>query len=119
MRDFKTLNVWLKAHQLTLDIYASTASFPRDEVYGLTSQIRRASSSIGANIAEGCGRDTPADFNRFLTMAMGSASELESHLLLARDLGYLPAAHLGGLVNKTVEVKKMLTGFMQHLKTEG
>jgi four helix bundle protein len=119
MRDFKNLAVWQKAHQLTLDIYASTASFPRDEIYGLTSQIRRASSSIGANIAEGCGRDSTADFNRFLTIAMGSASELESHLLLARDLGFLQLPRFESLIGNTVEVKRMLTVFMQRLQSEG
>jgi four helix bundle protein len=116
MRDFKNLAVWKKAHQLTLDIYGLTAGFPRDELFGLTSQIKRASSSIAANIAEGCGRDTPADFSRFLTIAMGSASELESHLLLARDLGLMKPDQFAAVEGKTVEVKKMLAGLLQRLK---
>ncbi len=119
MRDFKNLAVWQKAHQLTLDMYRVTSTFPRDEIFGITSQIRRASASIGANIAEGCGRDTQADFNRFLTMAMGSASELESHLLLAKDLGLIPMAQFDDVADKTVEVKKMLSALIQRIKHEG
>jgi four helix bundle protein len=90
MQDFKKLLVWKKAHELTLGLYGLTATFPRDETYGLTSQIRRAVSSIPANIAEGCGREGNVELTRFLFIAMGSASELEYHLLLARDLKYFP-----------------------------
>ena len=89
MQDFKKMAVWQKSHALTLALYQATISFPRDEMYGLTSQLRRAGSSIPANIAEGCGRNGNAELARFLYIAMGSASELEYHLLLARDLGYL------------------------------
>lgn len=80
MRDFRELKVWEKSHQLTLAIYKITAIFPREELYGLTIQIRRASASIPANIAEGCGRNGVAELARFLHIAMGSASELEYHL---------------------------------------
>jgi four helix bundle protein len=89
MRDFRELKVWHKSHQLTLDIYTATRGFPREEVYGLTSQFRRSSASIPANIAEGCGRTGDAELARFMLIAMGSASELEYHLLLAHDLGFL------------------------------
>jgi four helix bundle protein len=89
VQSFKNLKVWEKAHVLTLDIYQSSKSFPREEIYGLTSQMRRASASIGANIAEGACRGGDLDFARFLQMAAGSASELEYHLLLARDLELL------------------------------
>jgi four helix bundle protein len=85
MEDFKDLMVWSKAHQLTLCIYQRTQRFPKEEMFGLTSQVRRASASIGASIAEGCGRRSDAEFRRFLQIARGSASELEYHLLLARD----------------------------------
>ena len=91
MQSFKNLKVWEKAHVLALDVYRSTKSFPREEIYGLTSQMRRASASVGANIAEGSCRKGDADFARFLQMAAGSASELEYHLLLARDLCFLQA----------------------------
>lgn len=86
MKDFHELKVWQKAHQLTLAVYRITTGFPRAELYGLTSQLRRASSSVPANLAEGCGRNGDAEFARFCSIAMGSASELEYHLLLAREL---------------------------------
>ena len=89
MKDFRKQKVWQKAHDLALEVYRVTEAFPKREVFGLTSQIRRAGVSIPANIAEGCGQDTDADFARFLQIAMGSASELEYHLLLAHDLGFV------------------------------
>src|SRR5436190_22292131 len=89
MKDFRSLIVWQKAHEHTLAIYKATARSPKEEMYGLTSQMRRCSSSIGANIAEGCGRRGNAELHRFLQIASGSASELDYHLLLARDLGFL------------------------------
>jgi four helix bundle protein len=89
MKDFHALKVWRKAHQLTLAVYRITATFPRTEQYGLTSQLRRACSSVAANLAEGCGRDGDAEFARFCSIAMGSASELEYHLLQAKDLKLL------------------------------
>ncbi len=92
MGDFKKLSVWNKAHQLTLDLYRVTAQFPSEERFALASQIRRAASSIGANLAEGSGRRRDGEFGRFLSIAIGSASELEYHLLLAHDLGYVDKA---------------------------
>jgi len=115
MRDFRNLKVWEKAHRLTLDVYRMTKEFPRDEQFGLTSQIRRAAVSIGANIAEGSGKKSRPDLARFLQMGLGSASELEYHLLLSRDLGYLSAANQEKLFSQVVEVKKMLTGFIDYL----
>lgn len=91
MRNFQKLEVWKKAHELTLSIYRLTANFPTNERYGLTSQLQRASASIGANLAEGCGRETDADYRRFVQMAAGSACEVEYHLILSRDLGLLDA----------------------------
>jgi len=91
MQDFHELKVWQKAHELTLAVYRVSATFPREELYGLTSQIRRACSSIAANLAEGCGRNGDAEFARYCSIAMGSASELEYHLLLARDLKLIKA----------------------------
>lgn len=88
MQDFRKLLVWEKSHKLTLSIYNLTHSFPKEEMYGLTSQIRRASSSVPINIAEGCGRGSDADFARFLQIAFGSVSETEYLLLLCFELGY-------------------------------
>ena len=118
MRDFRTLQVWDKAHQLTLAVYKATVTFPQTELYGLTSQTRRASTSIPANIAEGCGRDTEAELARFMHIASGSASELEYHLLLAHDLGFLQAPIYQDLHNKVTEIKRMLTAFTKKLKAD-
>jgi four helix bundle protein len=115
MEDFKKLKVWVKAHQLTLAIYQSTRKFPREEMYGLTSQIRRASASIGANIAEGCGRRSDPELKRFIQIARGSASELECHLLLARDLHFLTAQECEELEAKVLEVQRMLASLVQRL----
>jgi four helix bundle protein len=87
MKDFRDLKVWEKGHHMTLTSYRLTAGFPKHELFGLTSQIRRCSSSIPANIAEGCGRMGNTEFHRFLQIARGSANELEYHLVLARDYG--------------------------------
>ncbi|HEX2712253.1 MAG TPA: four helix bundle protein, partial [Candidatus Acidoferrales bacterium] len=83
MKDYRELKVWQRAHDLTLAVYQATGSFPREELYGLTTQMRRASSSIAANLAEGCGRGGDAELNRFCSIASGSASELQYFLLLA------------------------------------
>jgi four helix bundle protein len=117
MRDFRRLTVWQKSHQLTLDVYRVTADFPAREQYGLTSQLRRSCASIPANISEGCGRESNADFARFLTLASGSASETEYHLLLARDLTYLSGAQHDSLESQVQEIKRMLTGLMQKVRS--
>jgi len=115
MEDFKNLKVWVKAHQLTLAIYQGTSKFPREEIYGLTSQIRRASASIGANIAEGCGRRSDPEMKRFVQIARGSANELEYHLLLARDLKLLTADEFKDFETKVLEIQRMLTALTQRL----
>ena len=107
MKDFKKIQVWQKAHELVLRIYQVTMLFPKDELYGLTSQIRRAASSIPANIAEGCGRNTQIELARFVHIASGSASELEYHLLLARDLGFIEVPVFMELDSSVNEIKRM------------
>jgi four helix bundle protein len=119
MRDFRELRVWEKGHRLTLAVYKTTATFPREELYGLTSQIRRSCASIPANIAEGCGRSGDAELARFLRIAMGSASELEYHLLLAHDLGLLNTLDHERLTEEVTEVKRMLTSFTKKLIADG
>ncbi len=118
MQNFRNLKVWERAHALTLDVYHSSKSFPREEMYGLTSQMRRASASIGANIAEGSCRRGDIDFARFLQIAAGSASELEYHLLLARDLKLLQTLEYERLSSQAVEVKRMLASLLQRLRAE-
>ena len=118
MRNFKELKVWHKSHELTVRIYQATRSFPREELYGLTSQIRRACASIPANIAEGCGRSSVLELGHFLNVAMGSASELEYHLLLARDLNFLLQPEYENLATNLSEVQRMLAAYIQKIKQE-
>lgn len=118
MKDFRQLKVWEKSHQIALAIYRATKEFPKEELYGLTSQIRRASMSIPTNIAEGCGRNTDADFARFLQMAMGSASETEYQLILAHDLEFLSNESYEKLQNDVEEVKRMLASLLKTLRAE-
>ena len=118
MKDFRKLMVWEKAHQLTLAIYHVTAVFPSEETYGLTSQMRRAASSIPSNIAEGCGREGDAELSRFCTIARGSASELEYQILLSRDLKMMQPDDYERLTQQAVEIKRMLTVLVQKLNAE-
>lgn len=118
MKDFRGLRVWERSHQLTLQIYSVTTGFPKHELYGLTSQIRRCSASIGANIAEGCGKRGNNEFQRYLQIASGSASELDYHLLLSRDLEFLPEGEYKSLTRQLTEVRKMLTALLQKIETE-
>ena len=116
MEDFKDLRVWVKAHALTLAVHQKTRSFPKEEMYGLTSQLRRASASLGANIAEGCGRRSDAEMRRFVQIARGSANEVEYHLLLAKDLNLLTAVEHKDLEAKILEIQRMLASLVQSLK---
>ena len=116
LKDFKELKVWRKAHDVALGVYRVTRSFPVEERFGLTSQIRRAASSIGANIAEGCGRRSDGELTRFLQIARGSASELEYHLLLSRDLQMLSPENFRSLQQELTEVQRMLTALVQRVQ---
>lgn len=118
MKDFRKLKVWQKAHRLTLKVYEVTRQFPREELYGLTGQMRKSSSSIPTNIAEGCGRGSDLEFGRFLQIAMGSASELEYQLIFARDLTYLNLKEYEDLNRDTSEVKRVLAPFISKLKAD-
>ena len=118
MQDFRKLQVWGRSHDLTLKIYELTSRFPREEIYGLISQIRRACASIPTNIAEGCGRGSSTDFARFLQIAMGSASETEYLILLAHDLKYLNDDQYVALIDTIVSVKKMLASLLRNIRTK-
>jgi four helix bundle protein len=117
VKDFRDLKVWQKGHALTLEVYRVTRGFPKEELYGLTSQIRRSASSVPANIAEGAARDGDAEFKRFLTIVYASASELDYHLLLARDLNYIQQPEHEALQEKVTELRRMLHKFIQTIKT--
>ena len=116
MQDFKKLAVWKRSHELTLRVYGLTSSFPREEMYGLTSQLRRAAASVPANIAEGCGRDSGAELARFLQIGLGSASELEYHLLLAYDLGMLKQSDYEEALTEVTGTKRMLTMLIRRVR---
>ncbi len=118
MRDFRSLKVWEKAHEMALCVYKATQLFPREELYGLVSQLRRAASSVPANVAEGCGCAGNREFARFLGIALRSASETEYQLLLARDLGYLELKTHESLNDQVTEVKRMLTGLVEKLNAD-
>ncbi|MCP4246416.1 MAG: four helix bundle protein [bacterium] len=116
MRDFRELKVWEKSHRLVLAVYRVTAGFPREELYGLTSQMRRSAASVPANIAEGCCRRGDVEFARFLQIAMASASELDYHCLLAHDLGFLTVEGHIRLAEMVTEVKRMLATLIGKLR---
>lgn len=115
MRDFREIKVWQKAHQFALEIYRYTQGFPAEERFGLTSQLRGSATSVPTNIAEGCGRNSEKDFARFLSIAVGSISEAEYQVLLAQDLGYIPATVHHQLDAQANEIKRMLNSFIRTL----
>lgn len=118
MKDFRKLGVWVKAHAMTLAIYERTQNFPREELFGITSQLRRSCASIPANIAEGCGKSSDADFARFLQIAFGSACEVEYHLILSHDLRYISPNEFHGLTENLVEIKRMLSALISTVRAE-
>jgi four helix bundle protein len=115
MRSFNRLVIWQQSHQLVLKVYQVTAHFPSAEIFGLTSQMRRASISIPSNIAEGCGRKSAADFARFLQVAHGSCTELEYQILLSKELGYLNEPEFIDLHTRITTIGKMLYNFLSRL----
>jgi four helix bundle protein len=116
MRNYKDLRVWEEAHNLTLAVYKATQAFPREERFGLTSQIRRASASIAANIAEGCGRRSDGEMARFVQIAMGSGAELSYHLLLARDLGFMKSEEYAELSASLERTMRMLSALSAKIR---
>ena len=116
MQDFRNLDVWALGHEFVLDVYRHTRGFPKEELFGLNSQLRRASVSIPTNIAEGCGRGTDPDFARFLQIAMGSACEVEYLLLLCRDLKYLAEDVYTPMNLRIQEIKRKLTRLLQRVQ---
>ena len=118
MKDFRNLIVSESAHQLTLAVCRCTDSFPKHELYGLTSQLRRCCASIPANIAEGCGKKGNAEFHRFLMIATGSASELDYHLLLSRDLGYLSDVDYRQLNRTLSQLRRQLSALVDKVEKD-
>ncbi len=115
MRNFRRLTVWQKSYQLTITIYKTTAQFPREELFGLVGQIRRAALSIPANIAEGCGYESDSQLKRFLMIASGSAFELDCHIMLSKDLGFISEEVYSDLAHSIIEIQKMLFRFTSQI----
>ena len=118
MKDYRKVKVWGKSHILVKDLYYATSKYPKEELFGITSQLRRACSSIPTNIAEGCGRSSDADFRRFLYIAFGSANEVEYLIFLSYELNYLHRSQFIDYNNKIVEIKKMLAGMIKTLTAD-
>lgn len=116
MRDFRQLRVWEEAHRLTLEVYRITKDFPKEELFALTNQLRRASTSISSNIAEGCGRGSNKDYSHFLQMAIGSAFEVDYQLLLAKDLSYLDKENYSQINEKVIVLKRQLAALLQKVR---
>ncbi len=115
MHNFKELRIWQKSRQIVKDIYVLTRQFPKDELFVLTSQMRRAAISIPSNIAEGSGRGTDKDFSRFLDIATGSSYELESQIYIGYDLDYYSKKELDVNLEKIQELQKMIFHFKKHI----
>ena len=118
VRDFRNLKVWEKGHEMVRQTYSDTGGFPRDEIYGLTSQMRRSAVSIPANIAEGCGRRGRPELARFLTIAQGSAAEFEYYVILAHDLGCLTDSAADRLGSQVAEIGRMLSAYAARLQED-
>ncbi len=116
MRDFRELRVWEESHKLTLEIYRETKNFPKEELFSLTNQIRRAITSVPSNIAEGCGRETQKDYAHFLQIALGSANEVDYQLLLAKDLNYLDEKNYLALNDKVDKIKRQLANLIKKVR---
>ena len=115
MRDFRKYEVWQLSHQITLKVYTSTKNFPREELFGLTSQIRRSFASIGYNISEGSGRNSDKEFANFINIALGSSNEAENQLILAKDLGYINDLDFNNLLEELILLKKKLVSLWNKL----
>ncbi|TMU50987.1 four helix bundle protein [Flagellimonas algicola] len=117
MRNFRELEVWKDARKLVKEVYLITKLLPKTETYGLTQQIQRSAVSIPANIAEGCGKNSNRDFARFLQISLGSIYELETHLILCNDLGFIPSKEFKTLVKAIQLLQKRLTALIKYNTT--
>lgn len=118
MRDYQHLEIWQRSHKLTLKIYSITQAFPKEELYGLVSQMRRSVSSVPTNIAEGCGRESIAELKRFLTIAAGSSSELQYQFILSKDLNYIDETLFKELFDEIPQIRRMFYSYSERLKAD-
>jgi len=115
MHNFKELNIWKRSVDLAVKVYQLSRGFPKEEKFGLTSQITRCAVSIGSNIAEGAGRNTDKDFNNFLGIALGSSFELETQIIIANKVGLIDDESFKSISSEILEVQKMINGFKRKL----
>ena len=113
IKSFKDLNVWKEGHKLVLEIYKVTKSFPKDEMFGLTNQIRRAAISITSNISEGFNRISPKEKLQFYFIALGSLAETQNQLLIAKDVGYIKLEVFDKIESQLIVVQRLLNGFIK------
>lgn len=118
MRDYQQLEIWQRSHKLTLRVYSLTQTFPKEEIYGLVSQMRRSASSVPTNIAEGCGRNSSKELNKFLVIAAGSSSELQYQFFLSKDLKYISESVFKELFDEIIQIKKMIYSYCERLKAD-
>ncbi len=116
IKNFSDLDSWKKSHEMAIEVYKFTEKFPQKELFGLTSQIRRAAVSVTSNIAEGFSRETAKDKIRFYFIARGSVAEIQSQLAIARDIGYLNIKDFNSLALKSIVVHKLIAGMIRSLK---
>ena len=117
MKTHRDLKVWNNSISLVTKVYKMTSVFPKEELFGITSQLRRAAVSIPSNIAEGAARTSRKEFHKFLSIALGSASELETQLIISRNLNYLTIENSESLINELITIQKMIQGLMKNLKS--
>ncbi len=117
IKSFKDLKVWQKGHALVIDIYKITDKFPNNEIFGLTSQLRRAAVSITSNIAEGFSRRSSKEKSQFYFTALGSLTELQNQILIAKDIGYIKPETYEDLENRSIEIGKMINGLLNNFKS--
>ncbi|PZF74101.1 four helix bundle protein [Taibaiella soli] len=118
MQNYHDLKVWAKAHVFTLQVYNTARQFPQEELYGLTSQLKRAAASVPANISEGCGKISQRELANFLNISLGSANESEYFLLLAKDLGYMNLETFNALTENINEIKAMLISLIKSVRSK-
>ncbi len=116
IKNFKNLEIWKRSCRLVKMIYKATKPFPKEEMFGLTSQMRRAAVSTPSNIAEGCGRKSIPDLSRFLDMSLGSLCELETQIYISHDLDFLPKNEMDNLVSETEQIRRMIASYQTKLK---
>lgn len=118
IKSYRDLQVWRLAINLSTEVYTTTSSFPKNEIFGLCSQLQRAAVSVASNIAEGHARESTKEYLRFISIALGSLAELETQFIISNNLNYINQVNLDGILEKTSEIGRMLRGLQKSLKAK-